>query len=312
MINLLEKRFEGNPECSIAAMATIALAIDPKAAKSGESWLCRCPCHDDTTPSLSIRSGIYGPLFKCFAGCPSGHIAGWCRDNGIALFKERIAAPAPQKRPEDKKGFALSIWNKTKPALGKRTEKYLQSRAITDEVPADIRHLGEVKHPSGRWCPAMIALLRNGLGFQPLAIHRTFLNEDGTGKARLEPDKMMLGPCRGGAVMLDLYVPGQRLIVGEGIETCLSVRQTMKAHGHDCAVWAALSTSGLRGLNLPPSARAVLIAADADEAGESAAQFAARRWIDEGRSVRVARPLKPFSDFNDFAMARIASKGGAK
>lgn len=51
-------------------------------------------------------------------------------------------------------------------------------------------------------------------------------------------------PCRGGAVRL--AEPGDVLMIGEGVETCLAA---MQASGHPA--WAALSTSGLRSLNLP-------------------------------------------------------------
>ena len=78
----------------------------------------------------------------------------------------------------------------------------------------------------------------------PLAIHRTFLARDGSGKAPVDPQKMMLGPCRGGAVRLG--PAGDVLMVGEGLENCLAA---MQATGHPA--WAALSTSGLRTLDLP-------------------------------------------------------------
>ena len=92
----------------------------------------------------------------------------------------------------------------------------------------------------------MVALVTRGADDTPLAIHRTFLARDGAGKAPVDPQKMMLGPCRGGAVRL--AEPGDVLMVGEGIETCLAA---MQATGHPA--WAALSTSGLRALDLPAS-----------------------------------------------------------
>ena len=74
-------------------------------------------------------------------------------------------------------------------------------------------------------------------------------------------------------------------MVGEGIETCLAA---MQATGHPA--WAALSTSGLRALDLPRDVRDVIVLADGDEPGEAAAQRCARRWKREGRRVRIARP----------------------
>jgi putative DNA primase/helicase len=105
----------------------------------------------------------------------------------------------------------------------------------------------------------------------------------------------MLGPCRGGAVRL--AEPGDRLMVGEGIETCLAA---MVASGHP--VWAALSTSGLRALNLS-NVLDVIVLADGDAAGEAAARDCAWRWKREGRRVRIARPPQGM-DFNDMLMDR--------
>jgi hypothetical protein len=72
---------------------------------------------------------------------------------------------------------------------------------------------------------------------------------------------MMLGPCRGSAVRL--AEPGDVLMVGEGIETCLAA---MQASGHPA--WAALSTSGLRSLALPNNIRAIVpVPVEIGEAG---------------------------------------------
>jgi hypothetical protein len=145
----------------------------------------------------------------------------------------------------------------------------------------------------------MVAFVTRGIDGAPIAIHRTFLALDGSGKAPVDPTKMMLGPCRGGAVRLaDL---GDVLMVGEGIETCLAA---MQATGH--AAWAALSTSGLRTLDLPRDARDVIVLADGDEPGEAAAQACARRWNREGRRVRIAPPPQGM-DFNDLLTGRAPS-----
>ncbi len=142
----------------------------------------------------------------------------------------------------------------------------------------------------------MVALVTRGSDCAPLAIHRTFLAVDGTGKAPVDPAKMMLGPCRGGAVRL--ANPTDVLMVGEGIETCLAA---MQATGHPA--WAALSASGMRSLELPPDIRNVIVLADGDDAGEVAARDCASRWKHEGRHVRIARPPRGM-DFNDILTGR--------
>ena len=70
----------------------------------------------------------------------------------------------------------------------------------------------------------------------------------------------MLERAAGGAVRL---VPAQEaLLVGEGIETCLAAMQATAQ-----PAWAALSTSGLIGLRLPPIVGSVVILADNDSSG---------------------------------------------
>lgn len=49
----------------------IAKSLDPeKSRKSGEGWMVRCPCHDDSSPSLHIQQGEHTEILAhCFAGC---------------------------------------------------------------------------------------------------------------------------------------------------------------------------------------------------------------------------------------------------
>jgi hypothetical protein len=113
---------------------------------------------------------------------------------------------------------------------------------------------------------------------------------------------MMLGPCRGGAVQLVPGSLGNSLLVGEGIETTLSAMQASGLPG-----WAALSTSGLRVLDLPPRVRQVIVLADGDGPGEEAAVAAAHRWASEGRHVRIGRAPRDL-DFNDMLLGRSADQ----
>jgi hypothetical protein len=175
-------------------------------------------------------------------------------------------------------------------------ETYLRSRALTIPIPPSIRFHAGLKHPSGAVWPTMVALVTRGADGKPIGIHRTFLARDGSAKAPVDPAKMMLGPRRGGAVRLG--PAGDALMVGEGVETCLAA---MQASGGPA--WAALSTSGLRALDLPLAVRNVIVLADGDDPGDAAAQDCAWRWKREGRRVRIARPPHGM-DFNDLLLRR--------
>jgi len=198
-------------------------------------------------------------------------------------------------REKDRSFNAVALWRFATPAGGTIICDYLAHRGITLAPPPTLRFHPELRHPSGGRWPAMIALVTRGTDDVPIGVHRTFLARDGRGKAPVSPAKMMLGPCRGGAVRLrDGDGP---LLIGEGIETTLSVAQ---ATGY--AAWAALSTSGLKTLDLPQNVRDIVVLADGDHAGEMAARECASRWRHEGRRVRIARAPSG-RDFNDLLMA---------
>ncbi|MBL8639920.1 MAG: toprim domain-containing protein [Alphaproteobacteria bacterium] len=197
---------------------------------------------------------------------------------------------------KDKKNrdFALKLWNSAFPVKNSVVEKYLSSRGINISIPEDIRFLSGHKHaPSGRIYPVMLSAIRKWPSREIIAVHRTWILPDGSGKAPIEPAKMMLGKSLGGCVQL--APPARKMIVSEGIETGLSVYQNT-----GIPVWAGLSTSGMTGLILPdfPLGAEIIIACDNDPAGRKAAIKAAEKWTNEGRNVRLAFPPENL-DFND-------------
>jgi putative DNA primase/helicase len=280
---------------------TIAKALGGH--RAGATWMARCPVHDDSSPSLAIGTGKHSKvLVHCHAGCDQRDViaalierglwdaTGKCR-GGIArthrMSLEREPDPDARARTE----AALAIWRASHDIVGSLAETYLRSRGIVLSPLLCLRFHPGLKHASGGVWPAMVALVVHGQTGEALGIHRTFLARDGHGKAPVDLPKMMLGPCRGGVVQL--AEPGDVLMVGEGIETCLAA---MQATGKPA--WAALSTSGLRSLDLPRAIAKVIVLADGDAPGEAAAQDCARRWQLEGRSIRIARPPSGM-DFND-------------
>jgi putative DNA primase/helicase len=294
----------------MATAEIIATALGGR--KVGSGWTARCPVHDDRTPSLSIRDASDGKvLVRCHAGCGQEQVISILRSRG--LWTSNGPRSHPTQRPDvqhkpdhddaKRTAIALAIWQDTAPASNTVVESYLASRGLHLPMISALRFHAGLKHPSGGIWPVMVALVTKGADGTPLAIHRTFLARDGAGKAPVEPAKMMLGPCHRGAVRL--AEPGEVLMVGEGIETSLAV---MQATGHPA--WAALSTSGLRSLDLPADVREVIVLADGDEAGELAARHCAWRWKRQARRVRIARPPQGM-DFNDLVVRRAPRIGEA-
>lgn len=74
-------------------MTANELARRVRAKRVGRSFVCRCPVHNDASPSLSIMQGHSAVLLKCFAGCdPVDIIAAW-RASGVWE-----AAPSRRRR----------------------------------------------------------------------------------------------------------------------------------------------------------------------------------------------------------------------
>jgi hypothetical protein len=131
-------------------------------------------------------------------------------------------------------------------------------------------------------------------GGEGFAVHRTYLREHGSGKAEVDPPKAMLGAVAGGAVCV--AQGAGPLVVAEGIETALSLASGLLRA--PATVWAALSTSGIRGLHLPPQPGRLTIAADGDNPGRAAAQSLAERAHALGWQVALL-PAPEGRDWND-------------
>lgn len=280
---------------------SIAFALGGR--KSGRGWSARCPAHDDRNPSLSLGDSGNGRVWvRCFTGCTRDEVVASLKAMGLwtqgtsqkisrTLVRQTLNSTAIDDQKRTK--YALSVWDSSVTAQGTLVESYLASRGLCMPQTDVLRHQ-RLNHPSGRMWSVMIALVTHGEDNTPIGIHRTYLSRDGTGKAAVNPQKMMLGRCSGGAVKL--AEPTDILMIGEGIETCLAA---MQATGFPA--WAALSTSGLTSLELPDTIQNVILLADGDVPGEAAAQTCAKRWIKQGRRVRIARPPEGL-DFNDLLL----------
>jgi putative DNA primase/helicase len=192
------------------------------------------------------------------------------------------------------------ILARTVPIGGTAGETYLTGRGLqVPNTPDLLFHPDLTYWDSRTGYPALIAIARNAAAEQ-IAIHRTYLAPDGSGKANVPKPRMMLGSIAGGAVRLGEV--GEHGLIGlaEGIETALSV---MRA-GPALPVWAALSAGNLEQVMLPPEITRVVLLADHDGEGVGlkAAERAAGRLHAEGRRVWIAYPPDAGDDFNDLVL----------
>jgi hypothetical protein len=95
-----------------------------------------------------------------------------------------------------------------------------------------------------------------------------------------------------------------RLVVGEGLESALSLLCGLL--DGPAVVWAALSTSGLRGIRLPSQPGRLTIACDGDGPGRAAAHALAERAHGLGWQVGILDPGTG-ADWNDILQERRAA-----
>lgn len=179
---------------------------------------------------------------------------------------------------------------------GTHGEKYLRARGITCALPQTLRWLPDTYHvPTGAYCSAIVADVAPTGG-----VHRTFFTKKGERLSKAA--KMMLGPCSGGAVQLS-DAKGS-LVVCEGIETGLSLLSGLLDGSYP--VWAALSTSGIKGLTLPARSGDLIIATDGDPAGREAGDVLARTAHAAGWTVSIM-PAPSGKDWNDVLQEGVSA-----
>lgn len=256
--------------------------------------------------ALTLADGNGGKLLlNCKkAGCDYRDIA---TSAGITpgTYTQPDPAIVAQRAAEQRRANATRaeqahrLWMGAQPVTGTIGESYLRGRGITCPLPETLRFDPLCWHATAKRYPALVALVEGGAGF---AVHRTYLRDDGCGKADVEPAKAMLGAVQGGAVRLsDGAGP---LVLTEGIETALSLSSGLMRG--PATVWAMLSTSGMRGAQLPQTPARLTIAPDGDAAGRAAAQALATRAHGMGWRVSLL-PAPDGLDWNDI----ITRKGSA-
>jgi len=144
--------------------------------------------------------------------------------------------------------------------------------------------------------PALVARVTDAVTGEPLTIHRTWIQPDGT-KAPISVPRLILKDHakKGGVIRLwpdDEVTLG--LAVAEGIENALSA-----ARGFTPA-WSMLDKGNLAGFPVLTGIQALTIVADPDDGGMRSADQCARRWRDAGKEVRLWPASQAGMDFNDW------------
>lgn len=283
-----------NPLPDVAAGAGVVLK------QTNKEWVGLCPFHSERSPSFTVFDG--GNRFHCF-GCGAGgdvldfvqalHGVGLREAGEILGGGELPVVSLPPIPPDDganRTDEAIAIWDAAQPIKDTLAETYLRWRGIDIALPDCLRFASLRYGRSGPEYPVLVAAVSDVAG-RIMGIQRTYLARDGRGKADVPKAKLSLGRVSGGAVRLT--EPARALILTEGVEDALSLIQTLGR-----AAWATCGTSNLGKVVLPPMTEDVVIGADNDEAGESAARKAAETYAQQGCRVKILRPLPGFKDHN--------------
>lgn len=195
---------------------------------------------------------------------------------------------------------AQRLFRMTQPLAGTLADTYLRGRGILrGSTHAALRF-----HPSCYYrdlvtghtssYPALIAAVTDPAG-AITGVHRSWLDPDGAGKAKVNGPRRALGGLLGNGVRFGFPVnaPVPVMAAGEGLETMLSLAHVMPG----TPIVAALTANHLAAFRFPPGCRRIYIAADADAAGRHGIEGMSRRAQECGILPLVLSP--ELGDFNE-------------
>ena len=190
-------------------------------------------------------------------------------------------------------------WNAASPISGTAAETYFEGRGLAFDDPGGrvLRFAARRarKGPDGdlQHHPALLAALSDARTGDQCGIINVFLKGDGSDRLRDRKGKTISGRARDAAVMLSAFdEPTMGLVLCEGPETGIAIFQTGLQ-----PIWAVGGAGNLTRFPLLGGVGAMMIAADADEPGQRAAEALAARWRSAGREAVIVAP--PAGDWAD-------------
>jgi hypothetical protein len=286
--------------------------------RRGRDWWACCPFHGERTPSFKInpeRQAFYcfgcdakGDVLDFLAAVEGLDLTGAIQrlrellggvEPGPRVEAERaalMAAAAAQEAQEaaQRKARALQIWHEAEPLTRRSPElpvRYLtERRGLSSWHPSHLRWYAACPWQAGT--AGCIVAPVHDLAGNVTAVWRIRPSMTEPMKDR----RRGLGAIKGGCSRL-FHAEGPCLVVAEGVEDALAARELTTY-----PAWAALSAANMAALVLPSIHTQVLILADVDAAGRTAAHQLARRLREEGREAKVLKPCVG-KDANDVLRA---------
>lgn len=269
---------------------------------------------------------------------------------------ERLAAQAAKSaefRERDRRRL-FGMWRHAQAPHGTPVEAYLALRGLATPSGRTVRFdpaaklfaTGKPGAPPIHTGPAMYAAIVGPEG-RFAGLHMTWIDLSARdGKVRVadaqtgevEPAKKVRGSALGGRIELTCVERPTRLVIGEGIETTLSMHDDLREAGRDLSgtvFWTGIALNNIggphaetvphpelkdrrnrpqrvpgpvpagQGIPIPETVREIVLLRDGDSDAfhvEQTLQRAAARWAGPDRIVRVASPPAGM-DFNDLRRA---------
>ncbi len=220
----------------------------------------------------------------------------------LPLAPASVPETAPgAEEPYDATEAARRLWGRCRAIAGSQAERYLHARGLSRCRFAALRFHPALRYREGaevRRLPALVAAVTGSNG-AIAGVQRTWLDPRSPVKAGVASPRKALGRVYGLAVRFGAVSPddGAALVVGEGIETVLSLVTAVP----EIKAAAALSAGSLGAFAPPPGTARLVIARDNDVDGALAAERLARRCARAGVAATVVVPVG--NDFNDDLVA---------
>jgi hypothetical protein len=240
----------------------------------------------------------------------------------VAEQEERLA----KQTLAEARSHAFGLFINAKPIIDTPVEYYLASRGIDLSVfarpPGCLRFLPNARHRDEEggesFWPCMLAAMNDERG-RIAAVHRTWLAQEGKGKAPVTPNKKIWPSFKGCVIRINRGETGLNpeeaarrgrrgpLVAVEGIEDAL----TLAMAAPEYRIWAAGTLGNLANIPKLPCISDLILYRDRDASSEAQRTFhkVCHHLIDRGFRLSVAQPLmKRHKDANEFWMEGESEK----
>jgi hypothetical protein len=251
---------------------------------SGNTAMCRCPCHADRTPSLSIRQGDRAILVTCHAGCDSRDIL-----RALRRITELPIVDASGVIPSVRRstGIHLGIWQSARSIEGTLAERYVREVRQIWAPLEDLRFHPRCPRGKGMLVsfePALLVAMRKAGAIA--AIQRIFLDPSTSAYT----EKRVLGQAIGAAWTNG--PPGKTIGMCEGFETAAAYTSLTGIQA-----WATMGAKRFHQVDIPASVETVILLADNDAEGRRARDRAAESYRRPGLAIETEWPPGRMNDW---------------